>query len=322
MQINLSDDRKRLLISGGTAVLIHIVILIIAGLNPAQYDTENDFGPVSVQISLERPIEKPKEPEPVEAFNADDAPEAEIVEAAPERVPVQPEPDAAAAKPAVETEPVVKAVEDDYDPVEAIRSRSSGSSGGVNPWAAFGDDPTPPVTERSNSTASSSVETVKDQIFAQSDSSEVDDSSAEIRIVDQNQLTELDNYLSGANDSSSNDGAAAGVVQDDKTVNGSISGDSHNIKFTDPSLSRELLKWSPPEIPKSVQTAGISRYTIVIAFDIDSDGVTSRFELFKTSGNSQIDAAVQTALRKWVFKESQSEQKNVRATLTYVIEIK
>ena len=342
MQISISEDRKRFLISAGAALVVHIIVLILIGVSRSEYDYTPEFGPVSVRISLERPNERVREPEPVESFEPEAAPKA-VAAAEPELVPATPEPvpepvpesvnhPAASNSPPLKSQDDVKPTAKDDSFLEALKSRSSGNSGGIDARAVFGDNPVPSTTESSTETAASrfaddsagSEVVLSDALAAEvkqavSESSEVSD----VSLIDSGTMSRLDKSLESVNQADSSDpGASNTVVKAEKPVNGSLTGNSPVFTFQDPSVSRELLSWAPPEIPENVQKAGIPLYKIEIEFYIDSDGFTSGARVVKTSGDTSLDAAVQKALRGWQFEDASSEQKKVRATLTYVIEIK
>ena len=341
MRNSLSEDRKRFLISAGTALALHILILVVVGLNRAEYSYEPEFGPVSVQISLNRPNERIKEPEPVEAFQADEAPEAEAVNEA-EIVPSEPEPQpvpvprptesaAASNPPPARPKAEVTAAETDDSFLEAIRSRSSGSSGGIDARSVFGDDPVPATTDSGSAAASwfaddnesgSEVLLSDAPAAGQKPTESVEEAPSAVSVIERGTLSSLDRSLSAVDtDDTDNTTSANTVVSSADTVSGSVTGNSPVFTFRDPSVSRELREWAPPVIPEDIQTAGIPRYVIEIEFYIDSDGITSNARVVKSTTNPRLDAAVQAALRGWRFEDS-SEQKKVRATLTYVIEIK
>ncbi|MDC7225247.1 MAG: TonB family protein [Spirochaetales bacterium] len=341
MLSNLSEDRRRILFSGGIAAVLHVVVLIAIGLNSEAFTFEPEYGPVTVQISLDRPNERLKEPDPVESFDAGDAPEAAAVLPEPE-ISAVPEP---VSQPV--TEPVMEASEaatpgksapeiipaaDDYNPVEAIQNRAGGSSGGLDARSVFGDDPVPAVTDHSSSAAASYFSDNGDagSAIVLSDAKPAEnrptaaaaESPAEVSVVSDSAFDSLDSRLSSFNSSADETiSASHSTVESSKVFSGNIEGSSHQLSFEDQSLSRTPMNELTPEIPEDVQKAGISEYEIVISFYIDPDGITSSPQIDKPSGNSNLDAALIRAVRAWVFRESSTVGKKVRATLTYVIKL-
>ena len=163
MRIDLADDRGRLSVSIAAAVVVHIIILLIAGLRASEQPFEPEYGPVTVRISLAEQEPRRTEAEPVESFVAEDVPASETVEDAPVDTPAEPLPAAETAEvktPApvpvsAPAAPEPAAAEPDYDVIAAVRERTGGSSGGVDARSVFGDDPVPATTDSSSSAAAS-----------------------------------------------------------------------------------------------------------------------------------------------------------------------
>ena len=72
-----------------------------------------------------------------------------------------------------------------------------------------------------------------------------------------------------------------------------------------------------PSIPKWVSREGV-KLTIVIAFTLLPEGIISNIDVEKSSGYSDVDAAVTEALRRWRFEAVRGE-KVVTGRITYVI---
>ena len=123
-------------------------------------------------------------------------------------------------------------------------------------------------------------------------------------LVDSDTYTALDDKIKTAavtgGGSTGTDGTER--VADEKS--GTSEGNSPLVSFKDASVSRELLQWTAPVIPEEVRKAGLPEYTVIIELEIDSDGFISRADFIRRSGNTDVDAAVQTALRSWGFEES------------------
>ncbi len=331
----MNEDRKRFYISLGAALVLHLVILILTGMHSLNFEPSSEFGPLTVEVSLvpQPPVTPPeKEPEPIDNFSKQTAPPA--ADELPEKVPLpEPKPapvpkarpstvSAAAPISAVNTAP---AVDDDF--LASIKQNRDDISA-VNARQAFGDDPVAPETDRPDTWAATGATDGSKVVLSDAPAPEpgtVSSSSAPEQtnqpLIDSGMFSSLDESLEAGTNSDNFDENAQ--VRPSSAVQNSFSGRGTTLEFKDPSLSRELLVYPPPEIPEDVKKAGIPRYTVVIEFDIDPDGVISGIVLKKSSTNSRIDTAVQAALRRWVFAESESlTDKKVRATLTYVIEIK
>ena len=339
MRIKLSEDRKRLLISIGSALVLHFSVLLLIGMNKLDYHMPQEFGPITVEISLNKPHEtSPPEPEneQPQALNTEEtspaAAEAETPVPAPEPVvekvvkpvvrPVKP------STPAVQTPPRSYTAEvPDAGDVDAIKPKSS--TGGIDAKAVFGDNPVPSTTSTPQPLTAAGSTVVPDRDSRQtagtassSAASAAESEPAEVKVVTEGALSRLDEQLNSVT-ASQTSVPAASIRPAGRTTPGSASAQSSLFKFDNPALSREFLGGAPPVIPEDVQTAGIPKYTVVIEFYIDSDGLTSESRIKQPSTDSRIDAAVQAALREWRFAESKdSGSKKVRATLTYVIEIK
>lgn len=326
----MSDDRKRLVISIGAALLLHLLVLILIGMNRSEYETTQDFGPITVEISFDKqPDREPPEPE-IDEINTLDAVEAPaVLTEAVEPVPAA-EPETL-PKPAVE---VAASTVKSYAPtaaddsfLEDLKQRSS--TGGVDARSVFGDDPVPSSTGRPDAPtaagAGSGVFYSNEQLAVEKNVQSEPEEPTEMSVIEAGDLSRLDEKLATG---------STAVINEEQTSSGNnsaevavsaadVSGQSSNLTFDDPALSRELLESPEPEIPSEVQTAGIATYTVVIEFSIDSYGLVTDTFIRSPSTNSRVNAAVQKALRGWTFKDSSQFGNNkVKATLTYVIEIK
>jgi len=338
LQINHTEERKRLFISVGTALVIHIVILILIGLNRSNFDFVPEFGPLTVQVSLESVPAQPEEPpRQDEAFKEDSAPRVEEIKPVIQEAPA---PVVSKTKPVPVTEKTVAAAAPVYKPpqqqtapsvddtISSIMQRSSGSTAGTDVRALFGDDPVPASTDSPTAAAASSASAGSEVISSAAPvktvkTAPVQDAKEEVSVLASTDLASLDASLNAADTA----GQANARITDSNSTStgvssGPVSGNTPNVAFTDPNVKRKLLKWNAPVIPAEARQAGISQYTVKIQFDIDPSGITSNPEIIVPSGNTAIDTAVRSALRTWLFEESLSEQKKVRAVLTYVIEIK
>jgi TonB family protein len=101
-------------------------------------------------------------------------------------------------------------------------------------------------------------------------------------------------------------------------------GHSGIVDFQGGGESRKLEKMVVPDMPEDIKSAGNPEYRVVISFRVDSEGLATGFTYKGHSLNSEVDAAVLEALRRWTFSRAPAGQngKMLEATLTYVIEIK
>jgi outer membrane biosynthesis protein TonB len=343
----MTNERKRLLISIATALVLHLAVLILTGLNSFDYEIPKEFGPLTVELSppVRAVAEKPAEKVPVEEIidlqdESSPAPApAEVVEEAsvpePESAPERSLP-AAAPEPAA-SRPVPAAysrLEPDDDFIAALKTRSGGTEG-EDIRSLFGDDAIPAATDRldvleasgrasESEVVSSDVPEAREEDY---DTAVRNNSDSEVTsVLAQDDLSSLDDRLSAGTGSSGTlqDSSAPALTSFDGTS--SSSGNSPFIQFENEAAFRALTQWDHPEIPDEIGKEGARKYTVVIDFFVDGDGFTSGYSLRKPSGKAEIDAAVQSALRTWVFEEaasgSVSGKKKIPATLTYVIEIK
>lgn len=342
----MTEDRKRLLISIVTALVLHLAVLILTGLNSFDYEVPKEFGPLRVELTPPEAavIQEPEIPEkkPVEEIAPETVPEAAApapaAEAAEVSEPVAvpaPSLPAAAVKPAEpRPEPAsYTRAEPDADFLADIKSRTGGSEGGELS-NLFGDDPVPATTNNPDALAASgshtgSVVVRSDQEVAREEdytrSVRNNPVSEEVAVLDDDVLNSLDNSLSAGNSASAAAASGTAVSAVSSPIGRTDStGSSPLITFESAAASRALTNWDHPEIPDEIGEEGARKYTVIIDFLVDADGFTSGFKLRKPSGKADIDAAVQKALRGWVFEEagSGSGRKKVPATLTYVIEIK
>ena len=72
-----------------------------------------------------------------------------------------------------------------------------------------------------------------------------------------------------------------------------------------------------PAIPKWVSREGVT-LKIVISFKLLPEGIISKINVEKSSGYSDIDAAVTEALRRWKFQAVRGDRV-VNGRITYVI---
>ena len=334
----MTDERRRLMISITAAVIIHAAALFLTGMYSFDYETSNEYGPITVEIDLNRqPEAKQPEPEPAEAevLAEDDA----VPVSAPEPEPVPEKPveivkaqvkKPAAVKP-VEPQAVIKTpepvVDDDF--LQAIRERRSDNST-VDARKAFGADTAAPATDRtdtwqaSGSAVGSEIISSDYPVPERSNTADAQpETEVETGLISESVFSSLDSRLSSGaeSDTDSDSDWFSPETSDSRVLSAEVAGTSHSVVFDDPSASRELLEWTEPEIPEDVQKSGVSEYKVVIEFNISSSGLVSNAVVVKRSGDTRIDAAVQTALRKWKFEESSAQGKNVHAILTYIIKI-
>ncbi len=331
----MTEEKKRLALSLCAAFILHIAALILVGMQSFEFKSEREFGPLTVEVSLNQSvIEEAPKPAASPVKKQTEQPQKPLPKNKPEVKPKAPA-SPAAVKPSsaktspVQTSPVKQAeVKTDQSIIDSIKAKRNSPSA-TDARKAFGDDNYIPKTDRTDTWAASGSSEGSEVVL--SDAPEPQGSSS---AADKTEHAEKKSLISDSAFSSLDDKLASSNVSSDKgqvsnspskTQSGGSGTRSQTpfVAFDDPNSSRKLLKWAPPEIPRDVQSAGISRYTVIIAFDIDADGLISNAKVKKTSGDTRVDAAVQKALRGWIFEEAAfSDIKKVRATLTYIIEIK
>jgi TonB family protein len=89
------------------------------------------------------------------------------------------------------------------------------------------------------------------------------------------------------------------------------------IFFDKPSEARKVLEMPTPVIPESVSKEG-RRLKVVVAFVLTPQGVLEDLRVKQGSGHSELDKAVEDALRHWRFV-AVSGGGNVTGRVTFVI---
>ncbi|MBI9109044.1 MAG: TonB family protein [Spirochaetales bacterium] len=342
----MTDDRKRFLFSIAFALILHLAVLILIGLNSFNYEIPKDYGPLLVEITppireiieeqaikvpVAETIKEHQDPQPAPApsvvIQKPAVSKSQTVPSA--SVPVKPA-DRAEPRPAVAS---YSRSEPDEDFIAALKNRSAGTEG-VDARALFGDETVPSSTDRPDAFQASGQASSSEVVLSDLPAAREEDyrtnvkTSSESRVpsvLEKDVLSSLDASLSAGADAPS--AAKTGPYSTvSATETSAFSGTSPLITFENQDAQRELAKWAHPEIPDEIREEGARRYTVVIDFLVDADGLVSSLMLRKPSGKAEIDAAVQSALRTWVFEQAVSNdsdsRKKIPATLTYVIEIK
>jgi len=108
-----------------------------------------------------------------------------------------------------------------------------------------------------------------------------------------------------------------GKTQGALNSNSLDSGSGVPIQWEEPSAARKALYMPKPAIPKWVSREGVT-LKIVISFKLLPEGIISKINVEKSSGYSDIDAAVTEALRRWKFQAVRGDRV-VNGRITYVI---
>jgi len=139
-----------------------------------------------------------------------------------------------------------------------------------------------------------------------------------MQVLGENVYSSLDKLLKG-----SNQPPAAGTAGETGKTQGALnsntldSGSGVPIQWEEPSAARKALYMPKPAIPKWVSREGVT-LKIVISFKLLPEGIISKINVEKSSGYSDIDAAVTEALRRWKFQAVRGDRV-VNGRITYVI---
>ncbi|MDC7125236.1 MAG: TonB C-terminal domain-containing protein [Spirochaetales bacterium] len=340
----MNTEHKRLLISIVAALVIHAIVLLFITLNMSDYNDSDIYKPLTVEVSLDRtvipekvkvetPQQKPpvpdnkpvseeipviEEPEPVVAPVVKKA--EPVVAAAPSSAPVVSPPKAPKAQ-APRATSTYETPEIDESFLSAIKQKSSNE--GIDARSVFGDDPVPSTVDTPNNNVAAGAVSGSEVVLS-------DAPPAPTKEKKQNNVEEKTVSVLGSKDLESLDNTlkSASTAKSETTNSGTVTsgsmakGNGFQISFENSTSTRKLLKSTAPEIPEDIQKAGKPRYEVIVEFDIDADGLVSGISFFKKSSDPRIDAAVNKALRGWVFEGSSGSEEKVHAALTYVIEIK
>ena len=85
----------------------------------------------------------------------------------------------------------------------------------------------------------------------------------------------------------------------------------------DAGKGRDLLSAPRPNLPQWVADQGLT-LSVTVSFAVAPDGVVAQARVARSSGYSDVDAAVLEAVRRWRFRAAQTAQ-TVRGTIAYII---
>jgi protein TonB len=85
----------------------------------------------------------------------------------------------------------------------------------------------------------------------------------------------------------------------------------------DAAKGRDLLSAPRPTLPQWVADQGLT-LSVTVSFAVAPDGVVAQARIARSSGYSDVDAAVLEAVRRWRFRAAETTQ-TVRGTIAYTI---
>ncbi len=136
-------------------------------------------------------------------------------------------------------------------------------------------------------------------------------------------LRQLDSGLSGQGSGSGTDngtragGPAAQPGADSQADAAQEGREGIVILWDNPAEGREPTDMPRPNLPDWVSEQGL-RLQVVVSFELTPPGVLRDVKIERSSGYSEVDAAVQEALRRWRFRPVSSDT-NVSGRVTYTI---
>lgn len=327
---------KRFLFSILIALGLHFVFLFLLSISFKNINKVEELKPLTVEVSLEETQYNKKEvnnkkqqakTKPEKAFKEDDSRLDNTKTNTPSNTvdsnTVQLDADNSEKskeqtwKPAKEKNSYT-AEEPDDSFIDSIKSNSKNKD--IDAKRLFGDDPIPPTLEKGlqGGSSKSAIVSSEKQIERETQNTGVKDTQEARTILGKEELEELSNKLSSGGGGANTENELA----KDKSVKGGESPGT-SLTFDDPASRRKLLSSPQPIIPEEIKTSGRPRYVVVLDFLIDADGFVSNINFRKNSTDPRVDAAVNEALRAWLFEEAPNKSsKKVKATLTYIIEIK
>ncbi len=96
--------------------------------------------------------------------------------------------------------------------------------------------------------------------------------------------------------------------------------DHINIDFDTPGADRELLHWQDPVLSDEMVSRIPPRTEVVVGFTISPEGYLSGLEIVRSSGSTDVDAAIMKAMRLWRFEKADNPDIRVEARVRYVIQ--
>lgn len=117
--------------------------------------------------------------------------------------------------------------------------------------------------------------------------------------------------------------AAGGELVSEKTTAASGLGADDSVSVIDMdglTATRKLLVMTDPDF-SGVDTAGRSRFSFVISFDLNADGTVTRVYVTESSGSALADRRMEQALRQWRFA-SVPGGTTVRVRLKYYVRVR
>ena len=310
-QRQMTEERKRFVISITAAAVLHIAVLLLTGLNSFDYTPAADYGPLYVELTppVREPEELPppeEEPPPASSDTAADtaeepAPAAVKPDSGPAAVPDRP------ARPQVpEKQP---AAPEPDDTIQNILSNMS-SERTVDARGVFGgDDRVAASSSERDLPTASGTESGSEVELSQYTAAAVEDGprTASGSAQQPESLTEGIDW-SRFDSQQSDPGSSSSGTETSGAVTSPVSGDgqSRSIVFSDPSRGRSLLSAPEPDIPDEIARSVNKKYVVVIEFMVDEQGLISEPRIKTPSGSTALDSAVINALRKWAFQPSRA----------------
>ena len=135
-------------------------------------------------------------------------------------------------------------------------------------------------------------------------------------------LRSLDSSLTQSDDAGTRSGTQEGGPAAQPTTGAQSTsaqeGRDYNIQWDDPSQGRDPTQKQNPKIPAWVKELG-QRLQVVVSFELTAQGVLRNVKVVQGSGYSEVDVAVQDALRGWRFQPVAFTTRTVTGRITYTI---
>ena len=312
-------DKERLALSSAVATVVYAVLFLF--LNPLEWLGNMGFrepiGPLTVQLdaapvvtSEYRQVQKEPEkpPEPVEPPETVKPPEPQRTPAPASRTPAPPA--SVQSAPQVPSFELKRSVEDLTDsPVAGtpIRTATGGTVSTAPP------SPDPSETRTGGPTSESSVEYAPVQAPPRESVQPVT-AAPESRILSEDALGSVDAALSSPQTAPRTD--VPRTESQTRPFQTDVPIDLEDLK-----ARRDIRLFVEPEIPSSVQRAGVKSYEVLVTFDLLDSGIVTNVIISRGTDIGEFDGNIRTAITRWRFVPVGESSGSVRVTLRYVITV-
>jgi TonB family protein len=142
-------------------------------------------------------------------------------------------------------------------------------------------------------------------------------------ILENEKLSQLEKALTQNKDTGSNksnDSKQGTSTEGNSSANASGKGKSGpEITWEEPGQARNWISRPEPDIPSWVSEQGV-QLKVIVSFVVTPEGSLMNVTIERSSGYTDVDNAIKTAVRRWRFQAT-SSTKSPKATVTYNIQL-